>query len=89
MTDNSWRTGAAVEAHQLLAWVIPTIEKFPRRHKFTIGDHIENTALDVLEALIDFAAPQSMSVVGTIRPFIAVQQYSRYRGLSVHSRKKW
>jgi len=32
MTDNSKRTGAAIEAHyQFLAWLAPTIEKFPKR----------------------------------------------------------
>jgi len=54
MTDNSKRTGAAVEAHyQFLVWLVPTIEKFPKSHKFTIGDRIEAIALDVLEALIE------------------------------------
>ena len=54
MIDNSRRTGAAIEAHyQFLAWLMPTIERFPRSHKFTIGDRIQNTALDVLEALIE------------------------------------
>jgi hypothetical protein len=41
MTDNSKRTGAAIEAHyQFLAWLVSTIEKFPKRHKFTIGDRV-------------------------------------------------
>jgi hypothetical protein len=54
MTDNSKRTGAAIEAHyQFLAWLVPTIEKFPKSHKFTIGDRIEMIALEVLEALIE------------------------------------
>ncbi len=54
MMDNSKRTGAAVEAHyQFLIWLLPTIEKFPKSHKFTIGDRIETVALDVLEALIE------------------------------------
>ena len=31
MTDNSKRTGAAIEAHyQFLAWLVLTIENFPR-----------------------------------------------------------
>ncbi len=54
MTDNSRRTGAAVEAHyQFLIWLMPAVGKFPRNHKFTIGDRIETIALDVLEALIE------------------------------------
>jgi hypothetical protein len=33
MTDNSKRTGAAIEAHyQFLAWLVPTIENFPKSH---------------------------------------------------------
>ena len=37
MSDNSKRTGPAVEAHyQFLIWLMPTVEKFPRSHKFTI-----------------------------------------------------
>jgi Reverse transcriptase (RNA-dependent DNA polymerase) len=54
LSDNSKRTGAAIEAHyRFLAWLVPTIEKFPKSHKFTIGDRIETIALDVLEALIE------------------------------------
>ena len=34
MTDNSKRTGAAIEAHyQFLAWLVPTIEKLPKSHR--------------------------------------------------------
>jgi 23S rRNA-intervening sequence protein len=54
MTDNSKRTGVAIEAHyQFLTWLMPIVEKFPRSQKFTIGDRIESLALDVLEALIE------------------------------------
>jgi hypothetical protein len=51
MTDNSKRTGAAIEAHyQFLAWLVPTIEKFPKSHKC---DRIETISARVLEALIE------------------------------------
>jgi hypothetical protein len=54
MTDNARRTGPALEAHrQFLLWLVPTIEKFPRAQKFLLGDRIQTTALDVLEALIE------------------------------------
>jgi 23S rRNA-intervening sequence protein len=54
VTDNSRRTGAALEAHyRFLAWLMPAIEKFPKSHKFTIGDRAQTIALDVLEALIE------------------------------------
>lgn len=43
-----------MEAHyQFLIWLAPTVARFPKTHKFTLGDRIENIALDVLEALIE------------------------------------
>jgi hypothetical protein len=54
MTDNARRTGPAIEAHyQFLLWLIPTLERLPRSQKFLLGDRIQATALDVLEALIE------------------------------------
>ena len=54
MADNTRHTGAAVEAHyQLLNWLMPTVDKFPRAQRFLLGDRIQATALDVLEALIE------------------------------------
>lgn len=48
MADNSGRTGAAIEAHYpFLVWLISTVVRFPRSHRFTIGDHIQATAMDV------------------------------------------
>jgi hypothetical protein len=54
MTDNARKTGPAVEAHfQFLMWLVPAIEKFPRKQKFLLGDRIQTAALDVLECLIE------------------------------------
>ena len=54
MSDDARRTGPAVEAHyQLLNWLMPTIARFPREQRFLLGDRIQSTALDVLEALIE------------------------------------
>ena len=54
MADNARNTGPALEAHrQFLLWLMPTVEKFPRSQKFLLGDRIQATALDVLEALIE------------------------------------
>jgi hypothetical protein len=48
------RTGPALEAHQVfLRWLIPVVDGFPRAQKFLLGDRIQSTALDVLEALIE------------------------------------
>jgi hypothetical protein len=54
MIDHARRTGPAVEAHQrFILWLVPTVEAFPRSQKFLLGDRIQTTALDVLEALIE------------------------------------
>jgi hypothetical protein len=39
--------------HQFIAWLIPTVDKFPRAQKFLLGDRIQNMALDALEGLIE------------------------------------
>ena len=54
MTDNARHTGPAVEAHyQLINWLMTTVERFPKSQKFLLGDRIQSTALDVLDALIE------------------------------------
>jgi hypothetical protein len=54
MADNAKRTGAAIEAHyRFLLWLGPTLEKFPRDKRFTLGDRIQTIALDILEELIE------------------------------------
>lgn len=52
--DNARQTGPALEHMQrFLLWLVPTVEKFPRSQKFTLGDRIQTAALDVLERLIE------------------------------------
>lgn len=54
MTNAARQTGPALEAHfQFLKWLVPTVEKFPRSQKFLLGDRIQTTALDILDALIE------------------------------------
>lgn len=51
--DRSRTTGPALEKwYQFLLWLAPTVEKFPRAYKFTLGDRIQNGALEVLDRLI-------------------------------------
>ncbi len=53
MTD---RTPQAVQTcHELLLWLIPQLDKFPRARRFTLGERIENGLLEVLELLVDAA----------------------------------
>ena len=52
--DRARETGPALEAHyRFLLWLVPAVDGFPRRQKFVLGDRIQRTALDVLEALIE------------------------------------
>lgn len=47
-------TGPALEAmYQLVRWLIPTLDRFPRRQKFLLGDRIQTTALAGLEKLVE------------------------------------
>jgi hypothetical protein len=53
MTD---RTPQAVQAcHELIAWLIPQLDKFPRLRRFTLGERLEQALLDVLELLLEAA----------------------------------
>jgi len=53
-TDRSRATGPALEKwYQFLRWLAPTLEKFPKSYKFTLGERLLNGALDVLERLIE------------------------------------
>jgi hypothetical protein len=44
---------AITKANDLLRWLLPALDKFPRTRKFTLGDRIEGLALDVLAGLIE------------------------------------
>ena len=46
----------------MLLWLVPTVERFPRAQKFLLGDRIQATALDVLDALI--AATFTLARIG-------------------------
>lgn len=43
---------AVEDCHDLLAWMIPKLDQFPRNRRFTLGERIENGLLLVLENLI-------------------------------------
>ena len=44
--------------HELLKWLMPLLDRFPRQHRFTLGERIESGLLDVLEACINAAYSQ-------------------------------
>ena len=54
LNDQARQTGPALEAHyRFILWLVPTVERFPRRQKFLLGDRMQSAALDVLDALIE------------------------------------
>ncbi|MCP4399317.1 MAG: diversity-generating retroelement protein Avd [bacterium] len=38
---------------EFLKWLLPLLEKFPKRVRFTVSSRIENLALDLVEDLIE------------------------------------
>jgi len=46
---------AVQDCHDLLAWIIPQLDKFPRVRRYTLGERIETGLLEVLEALVEAA----------------------------------
>lgn len=41
--------------YDLTRWYLERVEKFPRAKRFTLGDRLEQAALDCLEALVEAA----------------------------------
>ncbi len=62
MKQNSNTMPKVVEdCHELLAWIIPKLDQFPRNRRFTLGERIETGLLTVLENLILAAYQKSKS----------------------------
>jgi hypothetical protein len=43
------------KTYDLILWLLNQIPKFPRSHRFVLGDRMENVALEMLELLIEAA----------------------------------
>jgi hypothetical protein len=41
------------KAYDLVLWLIPRVNEFPRTQRFVLGARIEATALDLLDALVE------------------------------------
>jgi len=44
---------AVQRCHELLLWLIPLLDQFPRNRRFTLGERIESGLLDVLQFLVE------------------------------------
>ncbi|MCP5091412.1 MAG: diversity-generating retroelement protein Avd [Gammaproteobacteria bacterium] len=43
------------DCHELLRWLIPHLDKFPRNRRFTLGERLETELLEVLAACVSAA----------------------------------
>ena len=43
---------ALTKTYDLIAWMVPTLEKLPKSQRFLLGDRIQSALLDILEHLI-------------------------------------
>jgi hypothetical protein len=44
---------AVQSCHDLLVWIIPQLDKFPRSRRFTLGERLEGGLLEILELLVE------------------------------------
>ena len=58
---------AVVACQDLLAWIIPQLDKFPRVRRYTLGERIETALLDVLERLLDAAYSRGQAKISALR----------------------
>ncbi len=53
MMPNPTGPQAVQDCHRCLLWMIPTIDKFPRQRRFTLGEKLESRLLLLLELLTE------------------------------------
>ncbi len=51
------------DCHELLLWIIPQLDKFPRDRRFTLGERIETGVLDVLARLSHKKTDKKCSII--------------------------
>ena len=54
-TPGSTPPKAITDCRQLLLWLIPHLDKFPRNRRYTLGERLESGLLEVLELLVEAA----------------------------------
>lgn len=47
------------KTYQLVLWLFPTVQLFPKSQRFVLGQQIENTALKILQGIIKANASKS------------------------------
>lgn len=51
----------------LLAWLMPKVEKFPRAYRFTVTQRLADAALDLQEALLAAQSGRDAARLGSLR----------------------
>jgi len=46
---------AVQDCHNLLIWLIPLLDNFPRNRRFTLGERLESGLIEILELLVEAA----------------------------------
>ena len=52
MPNETKQINALTKTYDLLLWIIPQLEKFPKSQKFLLGDRIETLILDIMDLII-------------------------------------
>jgi len=55
MSQNDSTPQAVQRCHEILAWLIPQLDQFPRARRFTLGERLEGGLLSILEDLVEAA----------------------------------
>jgi hypothetical protein len=58
---------AVQSCHELLLWLIPHLDKFPRVRRITLGERIETGLLEVLELLVEAAYTRNKECINGVR----------------------
>jgi len=52
MAKEQKEVNALTKTYELLLWIIPQLEKFPKSQKYLLGDRIETVLLDIMDLII-------------------------------------
>jgi hypothetical protein len=53
--DRSQTAIVVGKAYDLVLWLLPKVEKFPRSYRFSVGDRMVSVGLDLLLVLVEAA----------------------------------
>ena len=56
-----------VRTYDLLLWLIPQVQKFPREHRFTLSERIQRLALDFQDSLVAAGKAQGAARLERLR----------------------